>query len=72
MPPGEYRLKVFYERALPDVLEKSERPVVIVSDDQTLPVLSISEAGYVAPPHKNKFGKDYPPIIVDQYPGGKR
>lgn len=71
-PPGEYRLNVFHERALPEALEKLGRSVTIGRGDMTLPVLTISEAGYVAPPHKNKFGKSYPPIIVDQYPGGKR
>lgn len=71
-PPGEYRLKFFHERALPELLEKLERSVTIRTDPVTLPLLTISETGYVAPPHKNKFGKDYPPIIVDQYPGGKR
>jgi plastocyanin len=72
VPSGEYQLKVFHERALPDVLEKLSRRVTVELGDLTLPVLVISDAGYVAPPHKNKFGKDYPPIIVDQYPGGKR
>ena len=72
VPPGEYVLEVFYERALPDVLERLERHVTIGPDDLTLPELLIAEVGYVARPHKNKFGKDYPPIIVDQYPGGRR
>jgi plastocyanin len=72
VPPGEYVLKVFFERALQDVLERLERHVTMGPDDLTLPELLIAEAGYVAPPHKNKFGKDYPPIIVDQYPGGRR
>ena len=70
--PGEYRLKVFHERALPDVLQKLERVVTVGQSDLVLPVLVVTEAGYVAPPHKNKFGKNYPPVIVDQYPGGKR
>jgi plastocyanin len=72
LPEGEYRLHVFHERALPDELQKLERQVRIGPEELVLPVLVITEAGYVAPPHKNKFGKDYPPIIVDQYPGGKR
>ena len=71
-PPGEYRLKVFHERTLPAVRQKLERQVTVGTDDLTLSVLAISEAGYVAPPHKNKFGRDYPPVIVDQYPGRKR
>jgi plastocyanin len=71
-PPGEYDLKLFHERALPDALEKLERHITVGTDDFTVPELRIVEAGYVAPPHKNKFGKNYPPIIVDQYPGGRR
>ena len=71
-PPGEYGLKVFYERALPDALEKLDRHITVGPDDVELPDLHIVDAGYVAPPHQNKYGKDYPPIIVDQYPGGRR
>jgi plastocyanin len=70
--PGTYRVQVFHERARPDVLANLEREVTIGPNDLTLPLLQISEEGYVEPPHKNKFGKDYPPIIVDQYPGGRR
>ena len=72
LPAGEYRLKLFHERALPDTLEKLERRISVTSEDLKLPPMVISEAGYLAPPRKNKFGKDYPPIIVDQYPGRKR
>ncbi|HTS30220.1 MAG TPA: carboxypeptidase regulatory-like domain-containing protein [Bryobacteraceae bacterium] len=72
LPPGEYRLKVFYERALPETLEKLDRQIRIGPEDLSLPDLEVSEAGYVVPPHKNKFGKDYPAVIVDQYPGGRR
>jgi len=71
-PPGEYELKVFHERCLPDVLAKLERRVTLGAEDLTLPDLKITEAGYVAPHHKNKFGKDYPAVIVDQYPGSRR
>ena len=71
-PPGGYSLKVFHERASPVELEKLERHLTVGPDDLALPELRIVETGYVAPPHKNKFGKDYPPIIVDQYPGGRR
>jgi plastocyanin len=72
VPSGEYLLKVFHERALPAALEKLERPVMVGGDDLPLPTIAVSEAGYVVPPHKNKFGKNYPPVIVDQYPGRKR
>ena len=71
-PPGEYRLKFFHERALPTVLTALERTIHIGAEDQSLPAVAISEAGYLVPPHKNKYGKDYPAVIVDQYPGRKQ
>lgn len=72
VPPGDYRLKLFHERALADVLAKLERQITVGPDDVLLPALVISEAGYLAPPHQNKYGKDYPPVTVDEYPGRKR
>ena len=66
-PPGDYRLKFFHERAQADVLTALERSVTVGSDDVALGVVAISEAGYLVPPHKNKYGKDYPAVIVDQY-----
>jgi plastocyanin len=71
VPAGEYRLRVFHERAVAKVLSALERNVTVGAEDAALPALAISEAGYIAPPHKNKYGKDYPPVIVDQYPGRK-
>lgn len=71
-PPGEYRLKVFHERAQPNVLSALERQITIGPDDLTMPTLAISEAGYLVPPHKNKYGKDYPAVIIDQYPDGRK
>lgn len=72
LPAGEYRLKVFSERALPEALEGLERQITVGTGDLAVPDLAVSEAGYVVTPHKNKFGNDYPAIIVDQYPGGRR
>ena len=39
-----------------------------------LPPLTISESGYLPAPHKNKYGKDYPPVIEAQpaYPGASK
>jgi plastocyanin len=72
VPAGDYRVKLFHERALPDALNKLERPLTVGADEVAVPALLISEVGYVTPPHKNKFGKDYPPVTVDQYPGKRR
>ncbi len=69
VPAGEYRLKFFDERALPGALNALERQVSVGPDDLALPGVEISEAGYLVPPHKNKYGKAYPPVTVDQYPG---
>jgi plastocyanin len=69
VPPGEYRLHVFHERVLPEKLKQAERPVTIADTDLTLPKLTLSTAGFIQTPHKNKYGKDYPPVIKDVYPG---
>jgi hypothetical protein len=39
-----------------------------------LPAFSISESGYLPGPHKNKYGKEYPPVLEAQpaYAGEKR
>jgi plastocyanin len=60
VPPGTYRLHVFHERATEQTLKALERPVE-VTGDVTLPNITVSESGYLVLPHKNKFGKDYPP-----------
>lgn len=72
VPAGEYRVKVFHERALPNMLTSLEKQVTVGADDVALPMMAISEAGYLVPPHKNKYNKDYPAVIVDQYPGGRK
>jgi plastocyanin len=66
VPPGEYTLKVFHERATAATLELVERRVT-VSADMALPDIAISEAGYIPLPHKNKYGRDYPAVINEQY-----
>jgi plastocyanin len=62
VPPGSYRLHVFHERATEQTLEALSRIVEVSSDGLQLPAISVSESGYLQLPHKNKFGKDYPPV----------
>jgi plastocyanin len=72
VPEGEYVLRVFTERASSQVLDSLEVRLTVVpgKEEQTVPVIRVSDTGFKPPaPHKNKFGKDYPAIIVDQYPG---
>ena len=74
MPPGEYLVKVFHERATPAVLERAGRRVTINGSTATLAPIAISESGYLPIPHKNKFGRDYPPVTDETsvYPAVKK
>jgi plastocyanin len=58
--PGTYRLRIFHERATPEVLEKLSRTINVDESSLDLPLVQISEAGYLPVPHKNKYGRDYP------------
>ena len=60
VPPGLYKLHVFHERAAPQTLEKLTNLVAVDQAGLAIPPMKISEAGYIAVPHKNKYGKDYP------------
>jgi hypothetical protein len=73
VPAGEYTLKVWHERTAENALHGLERKIR-VSDDVTLPVIQISEAGHVPAPHKNKYGREYPPPPPDHtmYPGARK
>jgi plastocyanin len=61
VPPGEYDMTVFHERATEPALQALTRRVTVGPDGASLPALGISEAGYLSIPHKNKYGRDYPP-----------
>jgi hypothetical protein len=74
VPPGGYHLQIFHERSAEKELPKLQRKIVVNSGSLELPVLVLSESGYIQSPHKNKYGKDYPPVIEDTtvYPGAKK
>ena len=63
--PGDYTLKVFHERATAPTLANLSRRITVTDDGATLPALTISESGYLPIPHKNKYGRDYPPAPDD-------
>lgn len=70
VPKGSYRLAFYYERATDKTLESLSRTVVIRSEAENLGVTAISEAGYLAIPHMNKYGKPYGPAPeISTYPG---
>jgi hypothetical protein len=60
VPEGEYELHAFDERAAEPGLEI---PVIVkdAGSNIEVPPIRFSEAGYVQPPHKNKYGRDYEP-----------
>jgi hypothetical protein len=74
VPPGDYQFHVFHERASPEILDALARRITVETAAPELSPLSISESGYLPVQHKNKYDKDYPPVVEDQpaYPGAKR
>jgi plastocyanin len=74
VPTGNYQLHVFHERAAPEALDTLARQITVETARLELPPLTISESGYLPEPHKNKYDKDYPPVIEDQpaYSGARQ
>lgn len=74
VPPGEYTLSFFHERAVPAVLDKLSRRVAVERDSLMIPQVAISESGYLPLPHKDKFGRDYRPHHDESsvYPGARK
>ena len=78
VPPGEYTLRIWHERATEATLKSLSRRVTVPAEGNSdgggvlrLPAIGISESGYIEVPHKNKYGHDYPPVAPDtRYPGG--
>jgi len=73
LPPGTYTLYVFHERATQATLDALKQTVVVASNLAGLRVgpIAVSEGGYLAIPHKNKYGHAYSPAPDAQgvYPG---
>jgi plastocyanin len=73
VPPGEYELSIFHERATDQELAGLSRRIVVSEPALRVPPITVSEAGYLVAPHKNKYGREYPPSPDDQvfYPGAR-
>ena len=65
VPPGEYYLNVFHERATEQTLQALRRRITVTDANLDVPALAISATGYLEAPHKNKYGEDYPPAPGD-------
>jgi plastocyanin len=72
-PAGEYTLHLFHERASQATLDQLVRRVTITAEPAALPQIAISESGYIATPHTNKYGHEYqtPPEDNGLYPARK-
>jgi len=62
VPGGSYRMHVFHERATDEALEACARTITVTGNSFQAPPVTVSESGYLELPHKNKYGKDYPPV----------
>jgi hypothetical protein len=72
VPAGGYQLRLFHERALAENLTFLEHRITVPESGLTLPLISISETGFISPPHLNKFGHDYPAESGGAYPGAPK
>ena len=73
VPPGEYQLSVFHERATDASLRTLDQQVTVEQSSLDLPTISVSETGYLPTPHTNKYGQPYPPVRDENqiYPGAR-
>jgi plastocyanin len=74
VPEGPFELEVFHERATEATLTELRRKINVQQERVDLPDIVISETGYLAIPHKNKYGRDYtpPPDDGTLYPGARQ
>jgi plastocyanin len=59
VPPGEYRARVFHERATQATLDALDRRFGVAEGAIALAPISLSETGYLPLPHTDKFGHAY-------------
>jgi len=68
VPAGDYSLHLFHERATAATLDSLTERIAVAGSPVALEPITISESGYLAIPHKNKYGHDYPPSPDSSYP----
>lgn len=64
VPPGDYKLQVWYEGSTPDVLKALARKITIPESGISLAAIHILENTSLLP-HKNKYGQEYDPTTYD-------
>jgi len=58
VPPGRYRLEVWYERSSPGALGRLARQINVPGEG-SVTALDVPEVVAASVPHKNKYGADY-------------
>jgi len=59
--PGRYVLHFFHERATQQTLDALTRKIDVSAGTVALPLVQVSESGYIETPHPNKYGQAYGP-----------
>lgn len=67
VPTGDYRLHAWAEGVDANQLNHLDRPVHVTAEDIDAGTIRLPRPD-IAPPHKNKFGEDYPPERTPEYP----
>jgi plastocyanin len=62
--PGRYTLKVWYDGVPAETLTAMTREITVSEGSSTLGLVHLPASGPAAP-HKNMYGKDYPPSAPD-------
>jgi hypothetical protein len=60
VPPGRYRMHLWYEAALPEELNNMTREIMVSENTSNLGVLTLKVTN-LAKAHKNKYGQEYEP-----------
>jgi plastocyanin len=69
---GSYSIHVFHERSAEETLAALTHTIEVGEGPLELPPIQVSESGYLELPHKNKYGKEYPPVTDSgAYAGAK-
>ena len=67
VPAGRYELHLWYERSLPDDLNRLTHMVTISSQPADLGMVRVQENPNFSTAHKNKYGQDYAPPKAPTY-----
>ncbi|MBI1940223.1 MAG: hypothetical protein HYS33_01805 [Acidobacteria bacterium] len=59
VPPGRYRMQVWYERSSPETLQSLSREITVSEGPAHFGTLRLSDSNSILIGHKNKYGREY-------------